>query len=71
MRIVITGHKGQLGQALQRLLQQDEVLGIDLPEHDITDPRAVSQTIGAFRPDIVLHTAAVFPLTRTVITSKK
>jgi len=36
MRIVITGHKGQLGQALQRALAAEQILGLDLPEmgHD-------------------------------------
>jgi dTDP-4-dehydrorhamnose reductase len=59
MRIAITGHRGQLGQALQQVLTQDEILGIDLPEHDITDADAISQEIGSFAPDIVIHTAAL------------
>lgn len=59
MRIVITGHKGQLGAALQRVLATGEILGIDLPEHDITDPRSISQTIAEFQPDVVIHPAAM------------
>jgi len=59
MRIVITGHKGQLGQALQRELGQDETLGIDLPEHDITDAEAITEAICSFEPDVVLHAAAL------------
>jgi dTDP-4-dehydrorhamnose reductase len=59
MRIVITGHRGQLGRALQQALDQDEILGIDLPEHDITDAQATTQVICAFAPDIVIHTAAL------------
>ena len=59
MRIVVTGHKGQLGQALLRALQQDQVLGLDLPEHDITDAQAVSQAICGFEPDVVIHSAAL------------
>ena len=59
MRIVITGHRGQLGQALEHVLRRDEILGIDLPEHDITDPVAIAQTICDFEPQVVLHTAAL------------
>jgi dTDP-4-dehydrorhamnose reductase len=59
MRIVVTGHKGQLGRALLHALQQDEVWGLDLPEHDITDMAAISQAIADFRPDVVIHTAAL------------
>ena len=59
MRIVITGHKGQLGNALQRALPGAELLGLDLPEHDITDPVSISRTIVGFRPDVVIHGAAM------------
>lgn len=59
MRIVITGHKGQLGTALQRALPGAELLGLDLPEHDITDPVSISRTIVEFRPDLAIHGAAM------------
>jgi len=59
MRIAITGHKGQLGRALQAALDGAEILGIDLPEHDITDPAGIKDTIVAFRPDVVIHGAAL------------
>jgi dTDP-4-dehydrorhamnose reductase len=59
MRIAITGHKGQLGRALQQVLEQDETLGIDLPEHDITEAQATAQAICSFGPDVVVHTAAL------------
>lgn len=64
MRIVITGHKGQLGQALLQVLQNDEVLGLDLPEWDITDAAAIAQAIGDFAPDVVLHPAALTDVDR-------
>jgi dTDP-4-dehydrorhamnose reductase len=64
MRIVITGHKGQLGQALQAVLGQEDLLGIDLPEHDITDAQAMTRAIGDFSPDIVVHTAALTDVDR-------
>ena len=59
MRIVITGHRGQLGTALQNALSGAELLGLDLPEHDITDPLSISETIIEFRPNVVIHGAAM------------
>ena len=59
MRIAITGHKGQLGTALQQELAVHEILGLDLPEHDITDPTAIINTVVQFRPDVVIHGAAM------------
>jgi dTDP-4-dehydrorhamnose reductase len=59
MRIVITGHKGQLGQALQQALPDEELLGLDLPEHDITDPATIVDTVVRFRPKVVIHAAAM------------
>ncbi len=59
MRIVITGHKGQLGTALQKVLADEELIGLDLPEHDITNPAATVDTIVGLRPDVVIHGAAM------------
>jgi len=59
MRIALTGHKGQLGQALLNVLDRDEVMGIDLPEHDITDGTAIREVIDSFAPEVVIHTAAL------------
>jgi dTDP-4-dehydrorhamnose reductase len=59
MRIAITGHKGQLGQELLRALQDEDILGLDIPEHDITDATGIAATIADFDPDIVVHSAAL------------
>jgi dTDP-4-dehydrorhamnose reductase len=59
MRVVITGHRGQLGTELQQVLAGHEILGIDLPEHDITDPTQIMKTVVQYRPDLVLHGAAM------------
>jgi dTDP-4-dehydrorhamnose reductase len=59
MRIVITGHKGQLGRALQEVLAGEELLGLDLPEHDITDPTTIVDLVVDFQPDLVIHGAAM------------
>jgi dTDP-4-dehydrorhamnose reductase len=64
MRIAITGHKGQLGQALIETLTDDEILGLDLPEHDITQARQISDAIAEYRPDVVIHTAALTDVDR-------
>lgn len=59
MRIVIIGHKGQLGQALQGVLASEDLFGLDLPEHDITDAGAIIDTVVECRPDVVIHAAAM------------
>ena len=61
MRIIVTGSKGQLGTELMALLgSQDhhEVLGLDLPDVDLTDRDQVLGTITSFAPDAVIHGAA-------------
>jgi dTDP-4-dehydrorhamnose reductase len=67
MRIVITGHKGQLGQALETVLAQDQIYGLDLPEHDITDGPAIAESLMDLRPDVVLHTAALTDVERCAL----
>jgi dTDP-4-dehydrorhamnose reductase len=57
MRIAITGYRGQLGRALYALLQGEELLPIDLPDHDFTDP-AIIEVLLDFRPDVVIHAGA-------------
>ncbi len=64
MRIAITGHKGQLGQALLRVLEHDQVLGIDLPEYDITDAGSIAGALCGFEPEIVIHAAALTDVDR-------
>jgi dTDP-4-dehydrorhamnose reductase len=76
MRIVITGHKGQLGRALQQVLRPEaqgartpesmpwsfgdcEIVGVDLPEVDITDPVAAGRAVLEAQPDLVIHAAAM------------
>lgn len=57
MRVVITGHNGQLGRQLQAAFPGDDLLNLDLPCDDITDP-GVATCIVDFRPDLVVHAAA-------------
>jgi dTDP-4-dehydrorhamnose reductase len=58
MHILITGAKGQLGRALQTVLGQAETFSIDLPEHDILDRDKLNETVLAFRPEVIIHSAA-------------
>ncbi len=59
MRIFLTGHKGQLGRALHRAFSEHDLAVADLPEADITDAASTIQAIADFRPDLVLHPAAL------------
>ncbi len=57
-RILIIGHKGQLGHILMSIPSPYQRIGIDLPEHDITDPQDIIPTIQQLRPDAVINPAA-------------
>ena len=62
MRIVVTGANGQLGTDLMALLgaqEHHEVLGLDLPDHDLTDRDHVLAVITSWRPDAIIHGAAM------------
>ncbi|MEM8862559.1 MAG: NAD(P)-dependent oxidoreductase, partial [Chloroflexota bacterium] len=58
MNILITGAQGQLGLALQSELKDHEIIGVDLPTHDISDKKMVNSLIGDNKPDILLNCAA-------------
>ena len=59
MKILITGHKGQLGTALRQTLTSHELSGFDLPEGDITDREMVKTAVSHHRPHLIIHTAAM------------
>jgi dTDP-4-dehydrorhamnose reductase len=59
MRIYITGLKGQLGRALESALAGHTLAGADLPYADITDLSSIRSSIRQFKPDVVIHAAAM------------
>ncbi len=60
MKILLTGHKGQLGRTLLPLLAPaHDVLGFDLPEHNLTDRQDVNAVVREFCPDLIIHAAAM------------
>jgi dTDP-4-dehydrorhamnose reductase len=58
MRVLITGHRGQLGTALQTELSDHDVTGFDLPEVDVTEREAVFAAVADAAPDAIIHCAA-------------
>jgi len=61
MRILLTGSRGQLGTEISELLGQQtqhELLGLDLPDHDLTDRDHVLSVVTQWAPDVVIHGAA-------------
>lgn len=61
MRIAVTGASGFLGSRVCKTFERQghTVAGIGRPDTDITDLAAVRQALDAFRPDGVIHCAAI------------
>ncbi len=58
MKIIITGSKGQLGNALQTVLTDAQLYLVDLPELNLTSFQATMEYFSDIRPDLVIHCAA-------------
>jgi len=58
-RVLITGHKGQLGRELLARLPAATTQGIDLPEVDITCRSELMAAVEAMRPEVIVHCAAM------------
>jgi len=59
VKIMITGAAGMLGRTLIRRLDAGDCLGVDVDDFDITDPDAVDAAVSEYRPDAVIHCAAM------------
>jgi dTDP-4-dehydrorhamnose reductase len=57
MRVLITGHCGQLGRTLSSRLP--EAQGVDLPEVDITQQESIDEAVGKAEPELIIHCAAM------------
>lgn len=74
-RAIVTGHKGGIGGAIADVLAQDgvEVIGLDLPEFDLSDTAAiearVTPLIGDRPIDILVNNAGVTVLGSVLETS--
>ena len=65
-RAIVTGHKGGIGAAIARVLEDDgaEVIGLDLPDFDLADPETVEARAGKIIAergpvDILINNAGV------------
>lgn len=60
MRVLVTGARGQLGLALAAASRDRrvELLGVDLPEHDLTDAAVVAAVARGFSPAVIVNCAA-------------
>ncbi len=59
-RILITGNRGFFGTRFHSVYDHvHDVLGIDADDVDIVDAEAVRATVNEFKPNIVMHAAAI------------
>jgi dTDP-4-dehydrorhamnose reductase len=58
MKVLITGAKGQLGNALQVVLTNHQIFPMDLPENDLTSFQDTIKDFQQINPEIVIHCAA-------------
>lgn len=57
-RVLVTGARGQLGAAIVRAFEADEVLARTRETLDITSPEAVAREVASARPDVIVNCAA-------------
>ena len=58
LKIIVTGAAGQLGGAIIREFQSDQVTGLTRTELDVTDHTGVLDTIARAKPDAIINCAA-------------
>ena len=59
MKTLVLGCNGQLGVTLAETAPDDvELVGLDLPELDISDADAVSEVCRQFAPELIINAAA-------------
>ena len=72
-RLLITGGSGYLGRWIAELARTDwqvtatyatgpaDLEGVDWRRLDVRDRAAVGELVGSFKPDVIVHTAALNP----------
>jgi len=58
MKYLILGKNGQLGKAFLKALQNEDTLGLDKEDCDISDFDILKEVFDSYRPDIVLNCSA-------------
>jgi len=58
MKYLILGKNGQLGKAFLKALQNEDILGLDKEDCDISDFDILKEVFDSYRPDIVLNCSA-------------
>jgi dTDP-4-dehydrorhamnose reductase len=58
MRVIITGATGQLGQALQKVLAEQNFDILDIPRYDVRD-HSIVKSLSDLYPELVIHCAAM------------
>jgi dTDP-4-dehydrorhamnose reductase len=56
MRVMITGHTGQLGAALHRL--RPDAIGVSRAEMDLAHADSIAHVVQAIQPELIVHCAA-------------
>lgn len=59
MRVLVTGAKGMLGRHMAQACAGHELFPADRGDFDLADAAAVDAAVAKFRPDAVIHCAAV------------
>jgi dTDP-4-dehydrorhamnose reductase len=58
MRILISGHTGQVARELQLALSEHELISLDRHAFDLAQPTSLRRTIQRERPDLLINAAA-------------
>lgn len=59
MKVLLTGGKGMLGRTICEVMTDVELVPTDLPEADITDESGFDAILKRYKPDAVIHCAAM------------
>ena len=59
MKIMITGAHGMLGRTITRRFKEHQLQAADIEHFDITDPKATTDAVSQFAPEVVMHCAAM------------